>query len=54
MSEYILSSIPKCEIWFTAGVLTIVGIRPSRKENKYVFIIQSVFLRSVSTAFSSN
>ena len=53
MSEYIPSFSPICALRFT-GALTVVGIRPSRKENKYVFIIQSVFLRSVSRALSSN
>ena len=51
---YIPSSPPICGLWLTAGALSIVGTPPPRKKNKYVFIIQSVFLRSVSRVFSSN
>ena len=46
---YIPSSTPICGLWFTAGALT-----PAWKKDIYVFILQSVFLRSVSRAFSSN
>ena len=44
---------PICALWFT-GALIIVGFRPSIKGHKYVFIIQPVFLRSVSRVFFCN
>ena len=50
---YIPSPTPICGLWFPAGTLTVVGI-PSARKKKNAFIIQSVFLRSVSRAFSSN